>query len=137
MPAALSAPGRVRPSRTPASGNGAAWNERERYCPLTGGVSHRAARWPCRRRPARPGGGIPGRGPAAALSAPGRYVRVRPPGSLLLGSCGMPGNTAYFGLLELCEPKQGETVVVSGAAGAVGSLVGQIAKIKGQTIFSS
>jgi len=51
--------------------------------------------------------------------------------SLLLGVCGMPGNTAYFGLLELCEPKQGETVVVSGAAGAVGSLVGQIAKIKG------
>merc|ERR1719384_1085969 len=51
--------------------------------------------------------------------------------SLLLGSCGMPGNTAYFGLLELCQPKQGETVVVSGAAGAVGSLVGQIAKIKG------
>ena len=48
--------------------------------------------------------------------------------SLLLGSCGMPGNTAYFGLLELCQPKAGETVVVSGAAGAVGSLVGQIAK---------
>merc|ERR1719259_663496 len=42
-----------------------------------------------------------------------------------------PGNTAYFGFLELCEPKAGETVVVSGAAGAVGSLVGQIAKIKG------
>jgi len=40
-------------------------------------------------------------------------------------------NTAYFGLLELCNPKMGETVVVSGAAGAVGSLVGQIAKIKG------
>merc|ERR1712154_147238 len=52
-------------------------------------------------------------------------------GSLLLGSCGMPGNTAYFGLLELCHPQPGETVVVSGAAGAVGSLVGQIAKIKG------
>merc|ERR1719266_1700396 len=51
--------------------------------------------------------------------------------SLLLGSCGMPGNTAYFGLLELCQPKAGETLVVSGAAGAVGSLVGQIAKIKG------
>ena len=48
--------------------------------------------------------------------------------SLLLGSCGMPGNTAYFGLLELCQPQPGETVVVSGAAGAVGSLVGQIAK---------
>merc|ERR1719340_239310 len=51
--------------------------------------------------------------------------------SLLIGSCGMPGNTAYFGLLELCQPKSGETVVVNGAAGAVGSLVGQIAKIKG------
>ena len=43
----------------------------------------------------------------------------------------MPGNTAYFGLLDICKPKAGETVVVSGAAGAVGSLVGQIAKIKG------
>ncbi len=51
--------------------------------------------------------------------------------SLLLGACGMPGNTAYFGFLEICEPKAGETVVVNGAAGAVGSLVGQIAKIKG------
>merc|ERR1719186_2140724 len=51
--------------------------------------------------------------------------------SLLLGACGMPGNTAYFGFLEICQPKAGETVVVSGAAGAVGSLVGQIAKIKG------
>jgi len=51
--------------------------------------------------------------------------------SLLLGACGMPGNTAYFGLLELCQPKSGETVVVNGAAGAVGSLVGQIAKLKG------
>ena len=42
----------------------------------------------------------------------------------------MPGLTAYFGLLEICRPQPGETVVVSGAAGAVGSLVGQIAKIK-------
>jgi prostaglandin reductase 1 len=48
-----------------------------------------------------------------------------------VGACGMPGNTAYFGFLELCKPKAGETVVVTGAAGAVGSLVGQIAKIKG------
>lgn len=40
-------------------------------------------------------------------------------------------NTAYFGLLEICKPKPGEIVVVSGAAGAVGLLVGQIAKIKG------
>merc|ERR1712203_539326 len=51
--------------------------------------------------------------------------------SKLLGALGMPGNTAYFGFLELCQPKEGETVVVNGAAGAVGSLVGQIAKIKG------
>ena len=48
-----------------------------------------------------------------------------------LGALGMPGYTAYFGLLEVGQPKEGETVLVSGAAGAVGSLVGQIAKIKG------
>merc|ERR1711973_676331 len=51
--------------------------------------------------------------------------------SHLLGACGSVGLTAYFGLLDLCQPKEGETVVVSGAAGAVGSLVGQIAKLKG------
>jgi hypothetical protein len=50
---------------------------------------------------------------------------------LYLGVLGMPGMTAYFGLLEAAEPKEGETVVVSGAAGAVGMIVGQIAKIKG------
>lgn len=43
---------------------------------------------------------------------------------------GMPGLTAYFGLLDICKPQPGETVVISGAAGAVGSLVGQIARIK-------
>jgi NADPH-dependent curcumin reductase CurA len=48
-----------------------------------------------------------------------------------LGVLGMPGMTAYFGLLEVGQPKPGETVVVSGAAGAVGMVVGQIAKIKG------
>jgi leukotriene B4 12-hydroxydehydrogenase/15-oxo-prostaglandin 13-reductase len=53
------------------------------------------------------------------------------PVSTALGVLGMPGLTAYFGLLDVCAPKAGETVVVSGAAGAVGSLVGQIAKIKG------
>jgi hypothetical protein len=53
------------------------------------------------------------------------------PISTALGVLGMPGLTAYFGLLEICHPKAGETVVVSGAAGAVGSLVGQIAKIVG------
>ena len=48
-----------------------------------------------------------------------------------LGTLGMPGLTAYFGLLEVCAMKAGDTVVVSGAAGAVGQVVGQIAKIKG------
>jgi NADPH:quinone reductase len=43
---------------------------------------------------------------------------------------GMPGLTAYFGLLDICHPSPGETVVISGASGAVGSLVGQIARIK-------
>jgi len=48
-----------------------------------------------------------------------------------LGALGLTGISAYFGLLDICAPKQGETVVVSGAAGAVGSVAGQIAKIKG------
>jgi NADPH:quinone reductase len=52
------------------------------------------------------------------------------PVSTALGVLGMTGMTAYFGLLDVCDPKPGETVVVSGAAGAVGSVVGQIAKIK-------
>ena len=48
-----------------------------------------------------------------------------------LGALGMPGFTAYFGLLRIGEPKEGNTVLVSGGAGAVGSVVGQIAKIHG------
>ena len=48
-----------------------------------------------------------------------------------LGTLGMPGMTAYFGLLDIGAPAEGETVVVSGAAGAVGGVVGQIAKLKG------
>lgn len=52
------------------------------------------------------------------------------PISTALGVLGMPGMTAYFGFLEICKPEPGEVAVVSGAAGAVGSLVGQIAKIK-------
>ena len=48
-----------------------------------------------------------------------------------LGALGMPGMTAYFGLLEVGRPEQGETVVVSAAAGAVGAVAGQIAKLKG------
>ncbi|CAH0715427.1 unnamed protein product, partial [Brenthis ino] len=53
------------------------------------------------------------------------------PVSLALGILGMPGNTAFFGLKEICKPKSGETIVITGAAGAVGSHVGQIGKILG------
>lgn len=53
------------------------------------------------------------------------------PESYYLGIVGMPGLTAYFGLTDICKPKEGETVVISGAAGAVGSIAGQIAKMKG------
>ena len=55
----------------------------------------------------------------------------RAPLSYYLGLLGMPGMTAYFGLKELGQPKAGETVVVSAASGAVGSVVGQLAKIAG------
>ena len=48
-----------------------------------------------------------------------------------LGGLGMPGLTAYFGLLEVAQAREGETVVVSAASGAVGQVVGQIAKLKG------
>lgn len=53
------------------------------------------------------------------------------PLSLMLGIVGMTGLTAYFGLLDICGAKSGETVLVNAAAGAVGSVVGQIAKLKG------
>ncbi len=53
------------------------------------------------------------------------------PVSTALGVLGMPGMTAYTGLLDIGQPKPGETVVVSAASGAVGSVVGQIARIKG------
>lgn len=53
------------------------------------------------------------------------------PISTAVGILGMPGMTAYTGLLEIGKPKEGETVVVAAASGAVGSAVGQIAKIKG------
>lgn len=52
-----------------------------------------------------------------------------------IGTLGMPGMTAYFGILEVGKLKEGDIVLVSGAAGAVGSIVGQIAKIKGCTVI--
>ncbi|XP_030327069.1 prostaglandin reductase 1 isoform X2 [Strigops habroptila] len=68
----------------------------------------------------------------------GKDLRALPPNwpeslprSLALGTIGMPGLTAYFGLLEVCKMKSGETVLVNAAAGAVGSVVGQLAKIWG------
>jgi len=69
----------------------------------------------------------------AAASADG-LSKVDPdivPLSAYLGVCGMPGATAWIGLLEHCAPKAGETVLVSAATGAVGSVVGQIAKLQG------
>ena len=60
-----------------------------------------------------------------------RLDRDMPRPSLALGVMGMPGFTAYVGLLDIGEPKPGETVVVSAASGAVGAVVGQIAKLKG------
>jgi NADPH-dependent curcumin reductase CurA len=66
--------------------------------------------------------------PAASLS---KVDPAAAPLPVYLNVLGMPGLTAYFGLLDIGEPKAGETVVVSGAAGAVGMVVGQIAKIKG------
>lgn len=51
--------------------------------------------------------------------------------SYYLSILGMTGLTAYFGLMDICKPKAGETIVVSGAAGAVGMVVGQIAKLQG------
>lgn len=67
--------------------------------------------------------------------APGKHVRKLDPAAApvttALGVLGMPGFTAYAGLLEIGKPKPGETVVVAAATGPVGSAVGQIAQIKG------
>jgi NADPH-dependent curcumin reductase CurA len=68
---------------------------------------------------------------AALPARHAQKLERREPLSHLLSVYGIAGLTAYFGLLKVGEPKPGETVVVSAAAGSVGSLVGQIAKIKG------
>ena len=69
-----------------------------------------------------------------AVSA-GKDLRVLDPGSApistALGVLGMPGMTAFVGLMDIAQPKPGETVVVSAASGAVGAVVGQLAKITG------
>lgn len=68
------------------------------------------------------------------LGEPRGFYKVDPklaPLPVYLSALGMTGMTAYFALLEVGAPKAGETVVISGAAGAVGSIAGQIAKLKG------
>jgi NADPH-dependent curcumin reductase CurA len=60
-----------------------------------------------------------------------RVDASKAPLSYFLGCLGMPGRTAYFGMKDICAPKPGETVVVSAASGAVGSVVGQLAKAWG------
>jgi NADPH-dependent curcumin reductase CurA len=70
----------------------------------------------------------------AVADSGARAMTVLPPGIPLLDAIsvyGVTGMTAYFGMLEIGRPDEGETVVVSGAAGATGSIAGQIAKIKG------
>jgi len=77
--------------------------------------------------------GVTGAQEYAVLGGDG-LIKVDPdlaPLPVHIGTLGMPGMTAYFGLLDIGKPQEGDTVVVSGAAGAVGSVVGQIAKIKG------
>ena len=77
--------------------------------------------------------GVTGAQEYAVLGGDG-LIKVDPdlaPLPVHIGTLGMPGMTAYFGLLDIGRPQEGDTVVVSGAAGAVGSVVGQIAKIKG------
>jgi NADPH-dependent curcumin reductase CurA len=59
------------------------------------------------------------------------------PASAFLGVLGMPGLTAYVGLLDIAELREGDVVFVSGAAGAVGSVAGQLAKLRGHTVIGS
>lgn len=76
---------------------------------------------------------------ATYLKADAASVRkvdaARFPAEYYLGVLGMPGLTAYFGITDICKPVPGETVVVSGAAGAVGIVAGQISKIRGARVI--
>jgi NADPH-dependent curcumin reductase CurA len=78
------------------------------------------------------------RGWATHLVTPGdRLTKINPQGTPLsayLGVLGMPGATAYAGVTEICKPKSGETLVVSAASGAVGSVAGQLAKRAGARV---
>ena len=65
----------------------------------------------------------------ASVVTPIKIDRVSP--SAYLGVLGMPGITAWTGLIDICQPREGETVVVDAASGAVGSVVGQLAKLQG------
>ena len=68
---------------------------------------------------------------ANAVGALRKVDTMHIPLSAYLGSVGMPGVTAWYGLMKICEPKAGQTIAVSAASGAVGSVVGQLAKAKG------
>ncbi|MCU1591690.1 MAG: yfmJ, partial [Frankiales bacterium] len=72
-------------------------------------------------------------GPAESF----RRVEAGPPPSYHLGVLGMPGLTAYAGLFDVAGLQAGETVFISGAAGAVGSLAGQFARLRGATVIGS
>jgi len=70
----------------------------------------------------------------AVITTPANLTKIDTSGessSLYLGVLGMPGLTAYFGLSEVAKLKSGETIVISGAAGAIGTIVGQVAKFYG------
>ncbi|GAB3196443.1 leukotriene B4 12-hydroxydehydrogenase/15-oxo-prostaglandin 13-reductase [Pontibacter aydingkolensis] len=102
--------------------------------PITGGIVAEVVE--CRNKKYKKGDVVMGNLPwqTFILSDGNGLTSIDPdlaPLSYHLGILGMPGLTAYCGLLFIGEPKEGETVVVSGAAGAVGTVVGQIAKQKG------